>query len=187
MSGKKEVISAVLKKPHLGCCPKKKPVPVCGCVELSTHCGEEECKRYQDTIRQLYVEAMEEGGHSDGNEFLVGCFVPNDVNWNRFTCQVPCIVRGEKSCQRSFTVCAKQFKVLFNLSESRFQRLREKKRGMIGRGCSRFGFKNTTTDRKEWWTADIYFFKEEEHNCRLVGWSFFGCKGRADANRKLDY
>ena len=46
-------------------CPKKKQRPICHCQELILFTKSAE--QTQDSIRQLYLRAVEEGGHAHGN------------------------------------------------------------------------------------------------------------------------
>lgn len=82
-------------------------------------------------LRLANVRGSEkEGGQSDANAFLLGCFMPNDSG--RFMHRVPCIMEDGDKCHRSFTLCAKQFMQLFDLTESQFQQLWAMKRNTGG-------------------------------------------------------
>lgn len=55
-----------MNKAHLGSCPKKRGIPVCGCMELIHFCGGDS-ENHQDAMRKQCIQAVKEGGASDGN------------------------------------------------------------------------------------------------------------------------
>lgn len=161
----------LMSKPYLGDCPKKKRLPVCGCLEL-IHFAGDDSELHQDRMRQMYVTAVKEGGLADGNEFLIGCFLPNS-DGRAFSHRVPCLSKEEGvSCHRSYLLCAKQFKQLFSLTESRFQRLRDKRNASQKSTC-KFGFRKAIVEGSDWADTDLYYWKGENYKCRLSGWSFY--------------
>ena len=113
----------VLDRPFMETdCPKKSKKKICVCNDLLLF--SDNPVETQTSIRQLYLRAVSEGGHKDGNQFLLGCMENPKRSASSFLYKVP-FIKGQKC--RIFKLCVKQFMTLFGLTESRLDRLRKQK------------------------------------------------------------
>lgn len=92
--------------------------------------------------------------------FLTGCFT---ANGDRFLHRVPFIEEGEQH-QRTFLLCAKQFKTPVGLVESGFQCLRVKKENKSNE-LALFGYQKGVVVPSDWFETDIHRFKDKVHQC----------------------